>query len=111
MGANLARLDSIDITELGGTIYIAQLKASEILPFISAGDDSVEGMNARQNKLLVKALVDENGIRIFEDEDFESMNDLPWDVYTRIVRHVTGKIQGAQEAASPLPAGEGSPST
>lgn len=111
MGAKLARLESIEITELGGTVYLAQLKASEILPFMSAEDDSVEGMNARQNQLLVKALVDEKGNRIFADEDAETMNDLPWDIYTRIVRHVTGKIQGVQADAGPLPDGEGSPSS
>ncbi len=110
-GPKASRLESIDVPELGGVIYLAQLKASEILPFISVGDDdSMEKMNARQNQMLVKALVDEKGTRIFGDEDADKMNDLPWDVYTRIVRHLTGKIQGTKkETEAPLTDGESSP--
>ena len=111
-GGKTKRLEAIEIDELGGTVYLAPLKASEILPFMSGDDDSVEGMNARQNELMVIALVDETGKRIFADEDAEKMNDLHWDVYTRIVRRLTGKIQGEQkETETPLPDGESSPSS
>ena len=111
-GGNKSRLEAIQIDELGGRVYIAPLKASEILPFMSSEDDSVEGMNSRQNQLIVKALVDESGKRIFDDEDAEQMNELDWDVYTKIVRVLTGKIQGTKEATdAPLPDGESSPSS
>ncbi len=112
-GGKKKRLEAIEIDELGGTVYLAPLKASEILPFMSSEeDDSVEAMNARQNELIVIALVDENGKRIFADEDAESMNQLDWDVYTRIVRHLTGKIQGTQkDTEAPLPDGGSSPSS
>ena len=111
-GGKTKRLEAIEIGELGGTVYLAPLKASEILPFMSSDDDSVEGMNARQNELIVIALVDENGKRIFADEDAEKMNELHWDVYTRIVRHLTGKIKGEQvDTDAPLPDGESSPSS
>jgi hypothetical protein len=111
-GSKQKRLEAIEIEELGGTVYLAPLKASEILPFMGADDDSVEAMNARQNELIVIALVDENGKRIFADEDAEQMNELDWDVYTRIVRHLTGKIRGEQkDADAPLQDGESSPSS
>ncbi len=111
-GGKTKRLEAIEIAELGGRVYLAPLKASEILPFMGSDDDSVEGMNARQNELIVIALVDETGKRIFADEDAEKMNELPWDVYTRIVRHLTSKIKGEQkDADAPLPDGESSPSS
>ncbi len=111
-GGKTKRLEAIEIEELGGKVYLAPLRASEILPFMSSDDESVEGMNARQNELIVIALVDETGKRIFADEDAEKMNDLHWDVYTRIVRRLTGKIRGEQEDTEvPLPDGESSPSS
>lgn len=111
-GGKTKRLESIEIDELGGKVYLAPLTAAEILPFMSSDDDSVEAMNRRQNELMVIALVDENGKRIFDDEDAAKMNDLHWDVYTRIVRHLTGKIQGDQkDTEAPLPDGESSPSS
>ena len=117
-GSTKTRLEPIEIPELGGTVYLAQLTAAEILPFINTtddgdDDDDVQGMNARQNHLLVRSIVDENGERLLGDEDAEMMNQLPWDIYTRIVRKLQGKIQaaGGDAAAAPLPAGEGSPSS
>lgn len=110
-GASKIGLDSIDIPELGGVIYLAPLTASEILPFISADDsDGILGMNARQNNLIVRAIVDEKGNRIFDDEDADKMNDLPWDVYRKIVQTITGKVRAEVDDA-PLPDGENSPSS
>lgn len=110
-GASKIGLDSIDIPELGGVIYLAPLTASEILPFISADDsDGILGMNARQNNLIVRAIVDEKSNRIFDDEDADKMNDLPWDVYRKIVQTITGKVRVEVDDA-PLPDGENSPSS
>ena len=65
-----------------GTVYVRSLTgkerdAFEQSCFLVAGNDRRSNLSNIRARLLVVALCDENGARLFEDKDADALGDLP----------------------------------
>jgi hypothetical protein len=78
LNAKDAKLQSVEVPDWGGTLYLRVMSASERDAYedemyrIKGKDVEVNRLNARA-RLLVRCLCDEQGTRLFSDDDAKAL--------------------------------------
>lgn len=127
--AILAAVDSeteaVDVPEWGDKVYVRSLTGKELDDYTNGlrkqvGNQTVMQPN-QHAKLLVRALVDENGVRLFTDRDVEELGkknakvlDRLWDVAARLsglTDEEQEAIEGNSGGALSADSSSGSPET
>lgn len=120
LSADSYRREKVDLPELGGFVYVGAVSAADWMDCQDAAlkdkDEGGRGSTAPWvGRMLVKSIVDEDGNRLFGDEDAEELMRRPLAVINRLykaadaVNDFAGRGVKDAEKNSVREAGEDSP--
>lgn len=93
-------LDSRDVPELGGTVYVRGLtgKQRDVWEqWCVVGEGKNRHLKNVRGKLLARTLCDEAGTRLLADQDAEWIGDLPGDIISPLY-DLAARLSGISEA-------------
>ena len=98
-GAKLAS-EKVEVPEWGGTVTVVELTGRErdaweadIVELNEAGDDAKMSLENARAKLAVRTVVDDDGKRIFTDDDIEELGSTSARALSRIF-NVASRLSG-----------------
>lgn len=92
------RTKCVQLPELGGAVIVRELSALERGQYEAyfrsrSGETHLQRLARARHKLIVMTVIDENGHRLFSDDDLKALDSLPASVAERIT-------QAAQELSA-----------
>ncbi len=85
--------EAYEITSLGGQVYFRDLSATEALEFSETarkardaeeGSERQKKLVAEQNKYIAMSLCDEDGNRLFEDDQAQNLSNMSFKAYMEL---------------------------